>query len=344
MQQVKILLFLCLIFILNLSAFSQADSAAYQILHKTFAKYKSLNTISFSTHFAIQNLNTQGNWDTVYTKNNRFTAIQNADKQWYPVLASSRDKDNITEFYRFRNALIRSKWALDHHKVRLHKSCGKSPVYVLEYWDVPLSITGGGDSLLRQSIYIDTLSYLIVSVQTVMGFEESKITLFSLIIDSIDMHKKVILPDVFQLNNGMLKPGDRAPDFLLKNTEGEQIALTNYKGKLLLLDFWYAACKPCIKASADLEYLQKKYHNKLVVLGMNTLDNASKIKRHNKKHHINYKSLLCNRDAKKAYHIRSFPSFYLINEDGLIVYSSSGYYEGLRKDLELAILQSIQNR
>ena len=344
MQQVKTLLLLSLILIFNLSAFSQTNSDAYQILHKTFTKYKSLDTISFSTHFVIQNLNTHGNWDNVYTKNNRFTAIQNADKQWYPVLASSRDKDNITEFYRFRNALIRSKWAVEHNKVRLYKSCGKSPVYMLEYWDVPLRITGGGDSLLRQSIYIDTLSHLIVSVQTVKGLEESNISLSSLILDSIDTHKKVIIPDVFQLNNGMLKPGDKAPVFLLKNTEDQQVSLANYKGKLLMLDFWYAACKPCIKASADLEYLQKKYHNKLVVLGMNTLDNASKIKRHNKKHHITYESLLCSRDTKKAYHVRSFPSFYLINEDGLIVYSSSGYYEGLRKDLELAILQSIHNR
>ena len=343
MQLIKTVLLLGLILILNMGAFSQTDSATYQVLHKTFAKYHSLDTISFSTHFVIQNLNTDGNWDTAYSKDNRFTAIQNAEKQWHPALYSSHDKDNITEFYRFRNALIRSKWALEHHKVRLHKSCGKSPVYVIEYWDIPLSITGGGDSLLRQSIYIDTLSHLIVSVQTVKNSTKANVSLLSLVLDSIDTHKKVIIPDVFQLNHGMLKPGEQAPDFLLKNTAGEQVSLADYKGKLLLLDFWYAACKPCIKASADLEYLQKKYADKLVILGMNTLDNASKIIRHNKKHHISYESLLCNRATKTAYHVRSFPSFYLINENGLIVFSSSGYYSGLRKDLEFAILGALQD-
>ncbi|MCK5857423.1 MAG: TlpA family protein disulfide reductase [Bacteroidales bacterium] len=332
--------------VLNVTAFSQNDSLAYSILQKTFTKYNSLDTISFSCEFTHQELNKAGSWDTLYYKSNSFTAVQSATKQWHPAIYFSRDKNNITEFYRFRDALIRSKWAAKNHKIALHKSCGKTPFYVIEYWDVPFSLTAGNrDSLVRQTIYIDTLSYLIESVQSVVSFSETQIGLFSFIMDSIDTHEKIIIPEVFQLNNGMLKPGEIAPPFALKNTINETISLSDYRGKLILLDFWYAACKPCIKASVGLENLHQKYAKRgLVVLGMNTMDSAAKIKRHNKKHKVSYPSVMCTRAMKTTYKVRSFPSFYLIDENGKIVFSSSGYYIGLDKDLEMAVLQAFSNR
>ena len=338
------LLFIGFLLFFNTNAYSQSDSLANSILQKTFANYDKLDSLSFSCTFLLQKLNTNGNWDTLHFQNNKYTAIQNKEKQWYSVPSLSQKPDNTTDFYRFRDALIRSKWAAQNHKIRLYKSCSKTPYYVIQYFDVPFNLTAGGDSLINQTIYIDTLTYLIKSVQNLTP-HKGQLVLSSFIIDAIDTHEKKNEPEIFQLNRGMLIAGTLAPDFTLKNTEDQTVSLADFKGKLLLLDFWYAACKPCIKASVGLENLHKKYTKRgLVVLGMNTMDNASKINRHNRKHNVSYESLLCTRDIKAKYKIRSYPSFYLIDRSGKIVFSSSGYYVGIEKDIELAILQAFSNR
>jgi len=134
MHTKKNILFALLILVSWGSALAQTDSSAAKILQKTFAKYDSLEKITFSCRFTHQQLNTNDDWDTLYAKNNKFTAIQNNAKQWYPVISLCRDQDNLTEFYRFRNAIIRSKWALKNHKIRLINTCNKLSVYILEYF------------------------------------------------------------------------------------------------------------------------------------------------------------------------------------------------------------------
>jgi peroxiredoxin len=338
------LLFIGFLLFFNTRVYAQSESLANTILQKTFTIYEKLDSLSFRSTFLLQKLNTAGDWDTLHFQNNRYTAIQNKEKQWFLAPSLSHKQDNTADFYRFREALIRSKWAAQNHKIRLYKSCNATPYYVIQYFDVPFSLTASGDSLITQTIYIDTLTYLIKSVQNLASYQ-GQLMLSSFIIDSIDTHEKKNESAIFQLNRGMLEAGTLAPDFSLKNTKEQTVSLSDYKGKLLLLDFWYAACKPCIKAAVGLENLHQKYAKRgLVVLGMNTMDNASKINRHNRKHNISYESLLCSRDTKAKYKIRSYPSFYLIDRNGKIVFSSSGYYVGIEKDIELAILQAFSNR
>jgi len=340
------LLSLSIFIAFGLTAFSQENRQAEIIVQEMLDTYSKLDSISFSCRFSHQKLDTEGNWSTINTSTNKYTAIQDTNKQWHPAIYLSRKPDRLTEFYRFRDAIMRSKWALENHKVKIFSSCDESPVFVIQYWDVPFSISGGKrDSTLRQSIYIDTLTHLIRSIQTVVSFNEAEIALFSLTIDSIYTHKKNHKNKVFQLNRGMLKAGDKAPDFSLKDVNGNSVQLSDFKGKVILLDFWYIACKPCIKASYKLNELQKEFSDRdLIILGMNTMDKADKIIKHSKKHDISYQSILCDRETKAKYKIKSYPSFYLIDPSGTIVYSTMGYSKDLKEELKLVILQSISNR
>ena len=66
-----------------------------------------------------------------------------------------------------------------------------------------------------------------------------------------------------------LQVGDQVPDLEftnLINAEKKTIKLSDYKGKLVILDFWATWCAPCIKALPKLDSLQKEFSDQLVIL------------------------------------------------------------------------------
>ena len=59
-------------------------------------------------------------------------------------------------------------------------------------------------------------------------------------------------------------------DFALKDLDGNTVKLSNFKGKVILLDFWATWCKPCQAAMPFLVSLHKKYGDKgFVLIGVN---------------------------------------------------------------------------
>lgn len=59
--------------------------------------------------------------------------------------------------------------------------------------------------------------------------------------------------------------GDEVIDFIAKNEKGEKVSLQNYKGNLIILDFWATWCGPCMEELLYLEKLKEKYKGKEVV-------------------------------------------------------------------------------
>jgi len=324
----------------SLSGYGNSDSLAQHILQASVLKYKSLDRISFYYQYQVQHLEANAQWKTTVKINSSCLLKQDTDNLWTLTF----DKENADMgLKRFQAVLKNMEQAIRNHSGHIFKSCSQMPYYMIELLNVEQEDAQGIKSKFTQTLYIDTISYLIQVVQTPFMNLSAGSELRSFKMDSIKAHiKPKKIPAVFMLNRNMLKPGEMAPKFSLNNTEGKMVQLADYKGKLVLLDFWYAACKPCIKASYELDKLQKEFSNRgLVILGMNTMDKASKIKRHSQKYHMNYSSLLCTREVKSAYKINSYPSFYLIDKTGKIVYSTAGFSSDLSSDLESVILQEL---
>ena len=74
-----------------------------------------------------------------------------------------------------------------------------------------------------------------------------------------------LLNEKSQIVNG---DEEKAPEFTLNTTEGNQISLSDYRGKVVILDFWATWCPPCRKGIPDLIELQKEYKGDIVIIGI----------------------------------------------------------------------------
>jgi cytochrome c biogenesis protein CcmG, thiol:disulfide interchange protein DsbE len=124
-----------------------------------------------------------------------------------------------------------------------------------------------------------------------------------------------------------------APDFALKDIEGKNVQLSQYKGKLVVVEFWATWCPPCKATIPELIAVQEKYGNKgLVVLGVSIDegdDLRSKLAAFSKEHKINYPVLLGNEEVSKAYGVMSIPETVLVGKDQKIISAYKGYVDNL---------------
>jgi peroxiredoxin len=137
------------------------------------------------------------------------------------------------------------------------------------------------------------------------------------------------------------KVGGSAPDFTLKDISGRDTALSAYKGKVVLLEFWATWCPPCKAAIPELVALQDKYHERgFTVIGVSMdsdSDAAAKVSEFSSSHRINYPLVIANDDVPNSYNVMSIPASFLIGRDGTIIESYMGYSDDFGKTVSARI-------
>lgn len=132
-------------------------------------------------------------------------------------------------------------------------------------------------------------------------------------------NKKTEQPETKPLGTGT----EKAADFTLKNAGGGMdVKLSDYKGKVVILDFWATWCPPCRKGIPDLIELQKKYGDKVVVIGVSVDDQNTigEVPGFIKSMNINYPVAYANSEIAAAYGgIEAIPTSFIIDQDGNIV-------------------------
>jgi cytochrome c biogenesis protein CcmG/thiol:disulfide interchange protein DsbE len=119
----------------------------------------------------------------------------------------------------------------------------------------------------------------------------------------------------------------KAPDFSLKTLEGKTVKLSDYKGKIVIIDFWATWCPPCRKGIPDLIDLQKSYSKDLVVIGI-SLDQERTLKDLKpfiENYGINYPVVLGDQKVVLDYGgINAIPTSFIVDQKGYIVDSHVG--------------------
>ncbi len=112
-----------------------------------------------------------------------------------------------------------------------------------------------------------------------------------------------------------------APDFELENFAGGKARLSDYRGKVVLLNFWATWCPPCLKEIPDFVELYRELEDDgLVILGVSLDGNPRQVlPRFIKKYQVNYPILLGdNRVARDYGGITGIPTTFLIDREGKI--------------------------
>lgn len=115
--------------------------------------------------------------------------------------------------------------------------------------------------------------------------------------------------------------GRQAGDFTAAGAGGGDIRLSDYKGKVILLNFWATWCGPCKMEMPDLIALQKKYGEKnFTVLGLSDDDAAGTAGGYIKANGINYPNGMATREIKNQFGgVAGLPTSVLIDKSGKIV-------------------------
>jgi cytochrome c biogenesis protein CcmG, thiol:disulfide interchange protein DsbE len=119
-----------------------------------------------------------------------------------------------------------------------------------------------------------------------------------------------------------------APDFTLEALDGSQVSLSQYRGQVVLVNFWATWCPPCVREMPSLVRVYEQYKGQgFVILGINTTyqDDRAKVAQFARDNSMGFPVLLVtDPEATAAYGSRLMPTSYLIDRNGKIVYTRVG--------------------
>ena len=134
----------------------------------------------------------------------------------------------------------------------------------------------------------------------------------------------VLVPsDVEVLPKREIAKGEPAPEFAVVDVHGDTLRLADFRGRHVLLDFWFTTCGPCIEDTPKLVdiYRAKQTHG-FEIIGISVDKSREAVLRYVEEHGIAWPQVLeVENETKptKIYHIGGFPSYVWIGPDGVVL-------------------------
>jgi cytochrome c biogenesis protein CcmG, thiol:disulfide interchange protein DsbE len=131
----------------------------------------------------------------------------------------------------------------------------------------------------------------------------------------------IVAIGLLQTQQGPVGIGQKAPNFSLTTFDGEEITLSELKGKVVVLNFWASWCKPCEQEAADLEAAWQYYQPRgdVIFLGADWTDTETAAQKYLDKFYITYPNGpdLGTR-ISQSYRTTGVPETYIIDQNGIL--------------------------
>lgn len=133
----------------------------------------------------------------------------------------------------------------------------------------------------------------------------------------------------------------KAFNFTLPDLNGKQVSLSDFQGKIVVLNFWATWCAPCMREMPELEKIQQNYQNRNVqVIGIVVVSNEKEIDRQVEYTGVTYPILIGNKKTIADYgKFTSIPHTFIIDSDGKIQkqFDGSQKYDDFARELDVLL-------
>jgi len=122
---------------------------------------------------------------------------------------------------------------------------------------------------------------------------------------------------------------EMAPPFLLHDISGRIVSTADWKGKVVILNFWATWCPPCREEIPELVQLQAKYKDKLLIVGASEDDDGpQKVQQFAQRYGMNYPIVMATRELIDNYGgVPALPTSFIIDPQGRVMMKHTGLYD-----------------
>lgn len=145
-------------------------------------------------------------------------------------------------------------------------------------------------------------------------------------VKSIVFQKKSDHPVLIEKNpEAEFEDGEKALDFIVTDMNGNTIKLSEQKGKVVVINFWFTKCAPCVNEMPELNKLAEDFKDKDVLFLAITFNKKDIIKQFLDETAFNYTIAPNANDVITMYGVQSYPTSIVINKEGEIALKEIGY-------------------
>lgn len=191
---------------------------------------------------------------------------------------------------------------------------------------------------------------IVEGLDTMYEYEECRLLSFEPTVDESLLTLNAVPANV-KLSNYVpyeapkpLRKRSVAPGWALPTLSGDTLSLSDLRGKVVLIDFFYKSCAPCCAALPALQRLHEKYKDRgFVMVGIDPFDDPDEDAMADflSKRGISYTVAFADRELAETYHVSGYPTLFLVNRKGKIMQVYVGYSKDLEAEIERQLLKML---
>lgn len=129
------------------------------------------------------------------------------------------------------------------------------------------------------------------------------------------------------------KPGDER-DFVLNDLDGKPVRLSDFRGKVVMLEFWATWCPPCRQAMPDITALYEEYRDReFEIIAISLDESPAAVRKFIVEFDMKFPVVMDDHDINAAYKVYNIPTTVILDQGGNEVSRHLGYPRGFRMTL-----------